>query len=76
MLKKAVQISPDFLPAHVFLAACYSSLGRDTEASAAAKEILRINPKFNVESHAKALPYKNEADIEREVIALRKAGLK
>ncbi len=76
MLKKAVQISPDFLPAHVFLAACYSSLGRDTEAAAAAKEILRINPKFNVESHGKTLPYKNEADIEREITALHKAGLK
>ena len=75
-LKKAVQISPDFLPAHIFLAACYSSLGRDAEAIAAAKEVLRINPKFSLESHAKTLPYKNEADIEREVTALHKAGLK
>jgi len=75
-LKKAVQISSDFLLAHVFLAACYSSLGRGVEASASAKEVLRINPKFSVESYAKALPYKNEADIEREVTALRKAGLK
>jgi adenylate cyclase len=76
ILKKSVQISPDFLPAHIFLAACYSSLGRDTEATAAAKEVLRINPKFSFESHAKTLPYKNEADIEREIHALRKAGLK
>jgi adenylate cyclase len=76
ILKKAVQISPDFLPAHVFLAACHSSLGRDAEATAAAKEVLRINPKFSVDSHAKTLPYKNEADIEREVTALLKAGLK
>jgi len=75
-LKKAVQINPDFLPAHIFLAACYSSLGRDAEAAAATKEVLRINPKFSVESYAKTLPYKNIADIEREVAALRKAGLK
>ncbi len=75
ILKKAVQISPAFIPAHIFLAACYSSLGRDVEAAAEAKEVLRINPKFSIESHAKALPYKNEADIEREVSALRKAGL-
>jgi len=74
--KKALQANPDFLFAHVFLAACYSSMGRDAEATAAAKEVLRINPKFTIESYAKTLPYKDKADIEREVAALRKAGLK
>jgi adenylate cyclase len=74
--KKALQVSPDFLGAHVFLAACYSSMGRDVEATAAVKEVLRINPKFSFESHAKTLPYKDKADIEREVAALQKAGLK
>jgi TolB-like protein/Flp pilus assembly protein TadD len=73
--KKALQKNPDYLPAHVFLAACYSSLGRDAEAAAEAKEVLRIDPKFSVESHAKILPYRNKANIEREVNALRKAGL-
>jgi adenylate cyclase len=73
--KKALQKNSDYFPAHAFLAACYSSLGRDAEATAEAKEVLRINPKFNVESHAKLLPYKNKADIERELSALRKAGL-
>jgi len=74
--KKALHVSPNFLPAHAFLAACYSSLDRQAEASAAAKEVLRINPKFTIESHAKRLRYKNKADIEREVAALQKAGLK
>ena len=46
------------------------------EAAAEAKEVLQIDPKFSVESHAKVLPYKNKVDIEREVDALRKAGLK
>ena len=76
VLRKALQMNPDFLPVHTYLAACYSSLGRDPEAAVAAKEVLRIDPKFTVESHAKMLPYKNKADIEREVAALRKAGLK
>ena len=74
--KKALNESPDYLPAHAFLAACYSSLNRDLEASAAADEVRRINPKFNLESYAKTLPYKNKADIERYIAALRKAGLK
>lgn len=74
--KKVLKISPDFLIAHLFLAACYSSMGCDAEAAAAAREVLRINPKFNIESHAKTLPYKEKGDIEREVAALQKAGLK
>ena len=75
-LKKALQTNPDFIMAHIFLAACYSSMGRDAEAASAAKEVLRINPRFSVESHAKTLPYKDKADIDREVAALRKAGLR
>lgn len=51
-------------------------MGRDAEATAAAKEVLRINPKFSIESYAKRLTYKSKADIDREVAALQKAGLK
>jgi len=76
MWNKALHISPNYLPAHAFLAACYSSLNRQAEAAAEADEVLRINSKFNLESYAKTLPYKNKADIERYMAALRKAGLK
>ena len=75
-LKKAVSTNPNFLPAHAFLAACYSSIDRQAEATAAAEQVLQLNPKFTLESYAKTLPYKNNADIERYVAALRKAGLK
>jgi adenylate cyclase len=74
--KKALNVSPNYLPAHAFLAASYSSLGSEAEATAAAKEVLRINPKFSLGSYAKTLPYKNKADIDRYIGALRKAGLK
>jgi tetratricopeptide (TPR) repeat protein len=73
--KKALKASPNFMLAHILLAECYSSLGRDVEANAAAKEVLRIDPKFNIESYAKRLEYIDKADIKREVDALRKAGL-
>jgi adenylate cyclase len=73
--KKAVSINPDFLIAHAFLAACYSSLDRHAEAAAEADEVRRINPKFNLESYAKTLPYKNKSNIDRYIAALRKAGL-
>ena len=74
--KKALDRNPNYLPAHAFLAASYSSLGREAEATAAVKEVLRVNPKFSLEFYAKTLPYKNKADIERYIAALRKAGLK
>jgi tetratricopeptide (TPR) repeat protein len=74
-MMKALQVSPNFLSAHLLLAECYSSQGREAEAIAAAKEVIRINPKFTIESYAKRLTYAHEADIEREVDALRKAGL-
>ncbi len=73
--KKILAITPNYLPAHAFLAASYISLGRETEAAAAAEAVLRINPKFCLESYAKTLPYKNKSDIERYMVALRKAGL-
>jgi len=75
-IKKALDGNPNYLPSHAFLAACYSSLDRHAEAAAAADEVRRINPKFNLESYEKTLPLKNKADIERYVAALRKAGLK
>jgi adenylate cyclase len=74
-LKKGLKNNPNYLPVHAFLAACYSSLGRHAEAAAEADEVRRINPKFNLESYAKTLIYKNEADKERYIAALRKAGL-
>jgi adenylate cyclase len=73
--KKALKVSPKFLSGYVYLAACYSGMGRDAEAAAAVKEVLRLNPKFTIEWHAKRLQYKNKADIEREVAALQRAGL-
>ena len=73
--KKALKRNPDYLTAYIYLAACHSSLDRQTESEAAVKEVLRINPKFSLESYAKRLPFKNKADIELFVAALRKAGL-
>jgi adenylate cyclase len=73
--KKALGVSPNYLPGHAFLAASYISSGRESEAAAAAEEVLRINPKFCIESYAKTLPYKNKSDIDRYLLALRKAGL-
>ena len=74
--KKALRIAPNNIIAHIALAGTYSLLGRDEEARAEAEEVLRLNPKFSLESYAKTLPFKNQAQTDRFVEALRKAGLK
>jgi len=74
--KKAIQLAPDHFLAHLNLAATYSMMGREKEARAEAAEILRINPKFSVDSYAKVLYYKDQSENDRVVAALRKAGLK
>jgi adenylate cyclase len=75
-LNKALRVAPNNIMAHLGLAATYSLLGRDEEARAEAKEVLRLNPKFSLESYAKTLGNRNQARIDRLVEALRKAGLK
>jgi adenylate cyclase len=74
--KKAIQRSPDNILAHIFLAACYIMMGREEEAHAEAAEVLRINPKYSLDSFAKSFPYKDQSQKDKLIDALRKAGLK
>ena len=48
--KKSIQIAPDNILTHLGLAATYSMMGREKEARAEAAEVLRINPKFSLDS--------------------------
>jgi adenylate cyclase len=73
--KKAIDREPDFRWGYIGLAATYTLAGREEEGRAAAAEVLRIEPKFSLDYYAKIVPWKNKADLERWVAALRKAGL-
>jgi TolB-like protein/Tfp pilus assembly protein PilF len=75
MCKKAIKRAPNDLISHLILTRAYSMAGRMEEARAGAAEILKINPKFSLESYAKTLNFKNQADKDRAIEALRKAGL-
>jgi tetratricopeptide (TPR) repeat protein len=75
-LERAQKGEYPLLYAHLGLSAAYMELGRDEEARSHAAEVLGINPKFSLESYAKTQPYKNKADLDRCVAALRKVGLK
>ncbi len=75
-LKQYLTHYPNILGAHLTLAAVYSELGREAEARAEAAEVLRINPQFSLEVHKQRVPIKDPAVLERQLAALRKAGLK
>jgi adenylate cyclase len=74
--KKAIQLRPDILDGHSGLAITYSMMGREKEARAEAAEVLRINPKFLVDSFTKNSPYKDQSETDKVAKAMRKAGLK
>jgi TolB-like protein len=74
--KKALQRSPDNFFAHLGLTATYSMMGREQETRAEAAEVLRINPKFSVDSYTKRLTFKDQSVTDKFRDALRKAGLK
>jgi TolB-like protein/Flp pilus assembly protein TadD len=75
ILKKAIKLNPDSLYPRIALTGTYSLAGRDEEARAEASEVLRIQPEISLERLAKRIAYKNKADIDRAIGALRKAGI-
>ena len=62
--------------AHLGLAASYSELDRPEEAKGEIAQVLKLNPQFSLERMRQRWPYQEEADLERVLAALRKAGLK
>jgi adenylate cyclase len=64
------------LGAHLRLAAIYGELGREEEARVQVAEVLRLSPQYSLEVVRQITPYKDPADLERVLTALRKAGLK
>jgi hypothetical protein len=59
----------------MMLASVYALLDRQEEAEATINKLREISPQISVESVSKGWPYKNQADLEFILDALRKAGL-
>ncbi len=67
--------APDFSPAHRWLAIIHSELGRDEEARAEMKEILRLSPNASLSVWRERWPAKHRRDLDRYIDGLRKGGM-
>ena len=72
---KGLKRDPDHMVSRLIMAAVYGSCGREKEARKEATELLRINPKFTVESYMRNIHYKNPSDRDRVAQGLHNAGL-
>ena len=74
-LEMSVRLNPRFYPARRFLAAAYVEAGRLDEARAQIDEVLQLNPTVSITKLRRELPFKHPADLERQLTALKLAGL-
>ncbi len=74
--KEVLSRSRNLLDPHLILTISYSELGREEEARAEVAEVLRLSPTYSLDVVRQTWPYKDPADMERTLTALRKAGLK
>ena len=73
---KTLERNPDYLFAYMGLTLAYSWNGSEDQARQAAKNVLRINPKFSVGYWEKRSHLKDRVLAEQMFDAWRKAGLK
>jgi adenylate cyclase len=72
--KKTIIRHPDYFAPYFGMAACYSLLEQNEKAHETVKELLRISPNYSIEFIATYVPFKQKADLENLLEALRKAG--
>jgi adenylate cyclase len=73
--KQILARQPNAPPAYFMLAYSYAQLDRLEEAKAAAAEFQRLVPDFSLEGWKQMAAFKDPALLERDLSALRKAGL-
>jgi pentatricopeptide repeat protein len=76
LYRKILQKEPNQLIAQLGLTVTLMKVGKEDEARAEAAKVLRIDPKFSVNSYTKVLPFKDQSEKDKYINALRKAGLK
>ena len=72
-LQRGVIKKPNFVGYHIGLAATFAQLGRQSDAKRSAEKVLQLNPFFEVRNYGTA--FQNQADRDKIIEGLRKAGL-
>ena len=74
LYRRILQKEPNQLPTQVALTAALIQAGKEDEARAEAAKVLRIDPKFSVESYARTFPVKDQKVIDDFVSRLAQGG--
>ena len=74
--RQLLQREPNHVLAHLTLAATFVEMEKMEEARVEITEVLRIDPKYTVKLVPRSFPWKDQAEIDRLIDSLRKAGLK
>jgi TolB-like protein/class 3 adenylate cyclase/Tfp pilus assembly protein PilF len=74
--RQLLQREPNHVLAHLTLAATFVEMEKMEEARAEITEVLRIDPKYTVKLVPRSFPWKDQAEIDRLIDSLHKAGLK
>jgi adenylate cyclase len=74
--RQLLQREPNYVLAHLTLAATFVEMEKMEEARAEITEVLRIDPKYTVKVVPRSFPWKDQAEIDRLIDSLCKAGLK
>jgi adenylate cyclase len=74
-LENTVKRFPEFISARVALTSCYGLMGKEQEAKQEAREILRLDPAYNVARYTNPNLYRNKETMEKWAESLRMAGI-
>jgi tetratricopeptide (TPR) repeat protein len=71
-LTRLIELNPNFVPAHAYLGALFTELGRGREAQEAWERARRISPGASLTNLRERLPYRRPADLDRFLTAAAK----
>ena len=73
--EESMRLNPNKNDAELILCADYNLAADHDQAKSTAEQIVASNPSFSLASYAKSQPYKDSAQLDRVIGALREAGL-
>ena len=73
--KKSLNLSPNDVAAHVNLAVAYIKAGQEDKAREAVANITQLNPKASLLDMKRLVNYRNQANNDMYMDALRRAGM-